>query len=190
MKMIVGLGNPEKKYEETRHNVGFKLVDKLCERFGTNLNEHKFHSLFTGVNVGEEKIILAKPLTYMNNSGLAVREISNYFKIDIGDIYVVYDDISIDLGSIRIRKKGSAGGHNGIKSLIAHIGTSDFPRIKVGVGEKPPKMDLADHVLGHFNDEDKKLLDEAASDAIEAIKFMVAGEYDMAMNRYNVKKTK
>jgi len=115
--MIVGLGNPEKKYEETRHNVGFKLVDKLCERFGTNLNEHKFHSLFTGVNVGEEKIILAKPLTYMNNSGLAVREISNYFKIDIGDIYVVYDDISIDVGSIRIRKKGSAGGHNGIKSI-------------------------------------------------------------------------
>ena len=147
MKMIVGLGNPEKKYEETRHNVGFKLVDKLCERFGTNLNEHKFHSLFTGVNMGEEKIILAKPLTYMNNSGLAVREISNYFKIDIGDIYVVYDDISIDLGSIRIRKKGSAGGHNGIKSIINHLSSMDFPRIKIGVGEKPLHMDLADYVL-------------------------------------------
>jgi len=105
-------------------------------------------------------------------------------------VIVIYDDINLEPGNLRIRLKGSAGGHNGIKSLIAHMGTSDFPRIKVGVGEKPAKMDLADHVLGHFNDEDKKLLDEAASDAIEAIRLLVAGEYDMAMNRYNVKKTK
>ena len=114
----------------------------------------------------------------------------DYFKIEAADVIVVYDDINLEPGNLRIRLKGSAGGHNGIKSLIAHMGTSDFPRVKVGVGEKPAKMDLADHVLGRFSDTDKKLLDESASDAIEAIKLMVNGQFDTAMNRYNTKKTK
>ena len=126
----------------------------------------------------------------MNNSGESVRAFMDYFKIDASDVIVIYDDINLEPGNLRIRLKGSAGGHNGIKSLIAHMGTSDFPRIKVGVGEKPAKMDLADHVLGRFNDTDKKLLDEAASDAIEAIKLMVEDQYDTAMNRYNTKKIK
>ena len=126
----------------------------------------------------------------MNNSGESVRAFMDYFKIEAADVIVVYDDINLEPGNLRIRLKGSAGGHNGIKSLIAHMGTSDFPRVKVGVGEKPAKMDLADHVLGRFGDADKKLLDEAASDAIEAIKLMVDGRYDTAMNKYNTKKTK
>ena len=185
MKMIVGLGNPEKKYEETRHNVGFKLVDKLCERFEKNLNEHKFHSLFTGVSLGEEKIILVKPLTYMNNSGLAVREISNYFKIDIGDIYVVYDDISIDLGSLRIRKKGSAGGHNGIKSIISYLSSMDFPRIKIGVGEKHIHMDLADYVLSNFKKSEREIIEQSIEKAAEATLSILDKGIDFAMNNFN-----
>ena len=126
----------------------------------------------------------------MNNSGESVRAFMDYFKIEAADVIAVYDDINLEPGNLRIRLKGSAGGHNGIKSLIAHMGTSDFPRVKVAVGEMPARMDLADHVLGRFSDTDKKMLDEAASDAIEAIKLMVDGQYDTAMNRYNTKKTK
>ena len=190
MKLIVGLGNPGREYVNTRHNAGFYVVEKLAYELGEDISERKYKGVFTRVRIGNEKAIILEPLTYMNNSGESVRAFMDYFKIDASDVIVIYDDINLKPGNLRIRLKGSAGGHNGIKSLIAHIGTSDFPRIKVGVGEKPPKMDLADHVLGHFNDEDKKLLDEAASDAIEAIRLLVAGEYDMAMNRYNVKKTK
>ena len=190
MKIIAGLGNPGAEYAKTKHNVGFMLMDAFAVHLNAASWREDFHSLVTEISIGGEKVFLVKPLTYMNNSGESVRAFMDYFKIDASDVIVIYDDINLEPGNLRIRLKGSAGGHNGIKSLIAHMGTSDFPRIKVGVGEKPPRIDLADHVLGHFNDEDKKLLDEAASDAIEAIKLMVAGEYDMAMNRYNVKKTK
>lgn len=190
MKLIVGLGNPGREYVNTRHNAGFYVVEKLAYELGEDISERKYKGVFARVRIGNEKAIILEPLTYMNNSGESVRAFMDYFKIDASDVIVIYDDINLEPGNLRIRLRGSAGGHNGIKSLIAHMGTSDFPRIKVGVGEKPVKIDLADHVLGHFNDEDKKLLDEAASDAIEAIKLMVAGEYDMAMNRYNVKKTK
>ena len=190
MKLIVGLGNPGREYVNTRHNAGFYVVEKLAYELGEDISERKYKGVFARVRIGSEKAIILEPLTYMNNSGESVRAFMDYFKIDASDVIVIYDDINLEPGNLRIRLKGSAGGHNGIKSLIAHMGTSDFPRIKVGVGEQPPRIDLADHVLGHFNDEDKKLLDEAASDAIEAIKLMVAGEYDMAMNRYNVKKTK
>ena len=165
-------------------------MEKLAYELGEDISERKYKGVFTRVRIGNEKAIILEPLTYMNNSGESVRAFMDYFKIDASDVIVIYDDINLEPGNLRIRLKGSAGGHNGIKSLIAHMGTSDFPRIKVGVGEKPAKMDLADHVLGRFNDTDKKLLDEAASDAIEAIKLMVEDQYDTAMNRYNTKKMK
>ena len=166
------------------------MVEKLAYELGEDITERKYKGLFAKVRIGNEKAILLEPQTYMNNSGESVRAFMDYFKIEAKDVIVVYDDINLEPGNLRIRLKGSAGGHNGIKSLIAHMGTSDFPRVKMGVGEKPARMDLADHVLGHFNDEDKKKLDEAASHAIEAIKLMVDGQYDTAMNKYNVKKTK
>jgi len=190
MKLIVGLGNPGREYGNTRHNAGFYVVEKLAYELGEDITERKYKGLFAKVRIGNEKAILLEPQTYMNNSGESVRAFMDYFKIEAKDVIVVYDDINLEPGNLRIRLKGSAGGHNGIKSLIAHMGTSDFPRVKMGVGEKPARMDLADHVLGHFNAEDKKKLDEAASHAIEAIKLMVDGQYDTAMNKYNVKKTK
>ena len=187
MKLIVGLGNPGREYVNTRHNAGFYVVEKLAYELGEDISERKYKGLFAKVRIGNEKAIILEPQTYMNNSGESVRAFMDYFKIEAADVIVVYDDINLEPGNLRIRLKGSAGGHNGIKSLIAHMGTSDFPRVKVGVGEKPAKMD---HVLGRFGDTDKKLLDEAASDAIEAIKLMVDGQFDTAMNRYNTKKTK
>ena len=190
MKLIVGLGNPGREYVNTRPNAGFYVVEKLAYELGEDITERKYKGLFAKVRIGNEKAILLEPQTYMNNSGESVRAFMDYFKIEAKDVIVVYDDINLEPGNLRIRLKGSAGGHNGIKSLIAHMGTSDFPRVKMGVGEKPARMDLADHVLGHFNAEDKKKLDEAASHAIEAIKLMVDGQYDTAMNKYNVKKTK
>ena len=190
MKLIVGLGNPGREYVNTRQNAGFYVVEKLAYELGEDITERKYKGLFAKVRIGNEKAILLEPQTYMNNSGESVRAFMDYFKIEAKDVIVVYDDINLEPGNLRIRLKGSAGGHNGIKSLIAHMGTSDFPRVKMGVGEKPARMDLADHVLGHFNAEDKKKLDEAASHAIEAIKLMVDGQYDTAMNKYNVKKTK
>ena len=190
MKLIVGLGNPGREYVNTRHNAGFYVVEKLAYELGEDISERKYKGLFAKVRIGNEKAIILEPQTYMNNSGESVRAFMDYFKIEAADVIVVYDDINLEPGNLRIRLKGSAGGHNGIKSLIVHMGTSDFPRVKVGVGEKPAKMDLADHVLGRFGDTDKKLLDEAASDALEAIKLMVDGQFDTAMNRYNTKKTK
>ena len=178
MKLIVGLGNPGREYVNTRHNAGFYVVEKLAYELGEDITERKYKGLFAKVRIGDEKAILLEPQTYMNNSGESVRAFMDYFKIEAKDVIVVYDDINLEPGNLRI------------KSLIAHMGTSDFPRVKMGVGEKPARMDLADHVLGHFNAEDKKKLDEAASHAIEAIKLMVDGQYDTAMNKYNVKKTK
>ena len=180
MKLIVGLGNPGREYVNTRHNAGFYVVEKLAYELGEDISERKYKGLFAKVRIGNEKAIILEPQTYMNNSGESVRAFMDYFKIEAADVIVVYDDINLEPGNLRIRLKGSAGGHNGIKSL----------RVKVGVGEKPARMDLADHVLGRFSDTDKKLLDEAASDATEAIKLMVDGQYDTAMNRYNTKKTK
>ena len=138
--------------------------------------------------INGEKVILAKPQTYMNLSGESVRELADYYKVDSENIIVIYDDTSLSVGQLRIREKGSAGGHNGIKSIIAHLGTQVFPRIKVGVGEKPQGWDLADYVLGRYNAEERVLIDEARKDAAEAVKLMVAGEVSAAMNRFNTKK--
>ena len=189
MFVIVGLGNPEKKYEGTRHNIGFAVIDALADKYNISIKDKKHKALCgTGVIEGV-KVMLVKPLTYMNLSGDSVADVMNFYKLDPEeDMLVVYDDISLAPGNIRVRKKGSAGGHNGIKSIIARCGTQNFMRVRVGVGEKPEGWDLADHVLGHFSDEDSRLVREAVDDAIGAIVMMSQGDVDQAMNNYNSKK--
>lgn len=189
MFVIVGLGNPGKKYENTRHNAGFIAIDALAEKYGIRIEEKKHKALCgTGVIEGV-KVLLVKPQTFMNLSGESVRAVLDFYKLDPEEeMLVIYDDISLAPGNIRIRKKGSAGGHNGIKSLIAHTGTQNFMRIKVGVGEKPSGWDLADYVLGHFTEEDCTKLKEIMSDVIGAAVLMMQGNVDKAMNDYNAKK--
>lgn len=188
MYIIVGLGNPTAQYEGTRHNVGFDVIDTLAEKYHIVLDMKK-HRAYCGKGViAGQKVILAKPQTYMNLSGESVRSLVDYYKIDEEEeLIVVYDDISLDIGQLRIRKKGSAGGHNGIKNIIAHLGHSVFPRIKVGVGEKPKHYDLADYVLGHFTKDEQEVMAEGYQKACQAIERMVNGEIDAAMNEYNKK---
>lgn len=189
MFLIVGLGNPEKKYDKTRHNIGFDTIDALADKYNISMNEKKHKALCgTGVIDGV-KVLLAKPQTYMNLSGDSVAEIVNFYKIDPEEeMIVIFDDISLAPGNIRVRKKGSAGGHNGIKSIIARTGTQNFMRIKVGVGEKPAGWDLADHVLGHFSREDRALVEDAIKDAEAAAVLMMQGQVEKAMNDFNAKK--
>ena len=190
MFLIVGLGNPTKQYDKTRHNIGFDVIDALADKYNISVSEKK-HKALCGKGVIEGvKVVLAKPQTFMNLSGESVAELLNYYKLDPEtEMLVIYDDISLEPGNIRIRKKGSAGGHNGIKNIIAHAGTQNFMRIKVGVGEKPKGWDLADYVLGHFEKEDRVKVEEAIVHAIEATGFMLNGEVDKAMNDYNVKQS-
>jgi PTH1 family peptidyl-tRNA hydrolase len=189
MFLIVGLGNPDRRYEKTRHNVGFDAVDALAGRYGISIKDKKHKALCgTGVIEGT-KVLIAKPQTYMNLSGESVADIINFYKIDPEEeMLVIFDDISLAPGNIRVRKKGSAGGHNGIKSIISCIGTQNFMRIKVGVGEKPTGWDLADHVLSRFPDDDRVEVEKAIKDAGEAAILMMQGEADKAMNEYNRKK--
>lgn len=188
MFLIAGLGNPENRYDGTRHNIGFDVIDVLAERYHINMNEKK-HRAICGTGVVEGvRVLLAKPLTYMNLSGESIRELVNYYKLNPQeDMLVVFDDVSLAPGAIRVRRKGSAGGHNGIKSIIAGLGTQDFMRIKVGVGEKPPGWDLADYVLGRFSKEERALVEPALSDAADAAALMAQGAVGQAMNEYNAK---
>lgn len=188
MFIIVGLGNPTAEYEGTRHNVGFDVIDAIADKYNISVTERK-HRAFCGKGIiAGQKVILAKPQTYMNLSGESVRSLLDYYKIDEEtELLVIYDDISLDVGQLRIRKKGSAGGHNGIKNIIAHLGTNVFQRIKVGVGEKPKHYDLADYVLGHFSKEDRELMKEGYQNAIQAIELILQDEIDAAMNQFNKK---
>ena len=189
MFLIVGLGNPGKKYEKTRHNIGFDAIDYIAEKYHISVSDNKHKAICGKGVINGQKVILAKPQTFMNLSGESVREIINFYKIDPEDeMVVLFDDISLAPGNIRIRKKGSAGGHNGIKDIIAQTGTSNFKRVKIGVGEKPAGWDLADHVLGHFNNADRKLVEEALEDVCEATSLIVKDEIDKAMNDFNQKK--
>lgn len=188
MKLIVGLGNPTKEYENTRHNIGFMAIDALGEANGIRIDTLKHKALIGKGLIEGQKVILAKPVTYMNLSGEAVREISDYYKIPAEDIIIIFDDTTLDVGRMRIRKKGSAGGHNGIKSIISHLGTMDFPRIKVGIGEKKEGQDLADYVLGKFSKEDREVLKEVLNDVKKAVNLMLWDDIAEAMNLYNKKK--
>ena len=181
MFVIAGLGNPGKKYENTRHNAGFLAIDAIAEKYGIRVEDNKHKALCgTGVIEGV-KVLLVKPQTFMNLSGESIRAVMDFYKIDPEeDFLVIYDDISLAPGNIRIRKKGSAGGHNGIKSLIAHAGTQNFMRIKVGVGEKPSGWDLADYVLGHFSQEDCEKLNDILPDIMQASVLIMQGNVDKA----------
>lgn len=189
MFIIVGLGNPSKEYEKTRHNVGFEVIDKLADKYNISVDTKKHRAYIGKGMIAGQKVILAKPQTYMNLSGESVRSLLDYYKVDEEqELLVIYDDISLDNGQIRIRAKGSAGGHNGIKNIIAHLGGQVFPRIKVGVGEKPPKYDLADYVLGHFSKAEQELMDEGYEKAVHAVELILQEEMTEAMNEYNRKK--
>ena len=189
MKIIVGLGNPDDKYQGTRHNVGFDVIDLLAEKYNIAVDTKKHRAYIGKGIIGGQKVILAKPQTYMNLSGESVRSLVEYYKVDPEtELLIIFDDISLDVGQLRIRKKGSAGGHNGIKNIIANLGTSVFQRIKVGVGEKPKGYDLADYVLGRFSKEDRELIKEGFECAAEAVAMITAGEIDQAMNKYNRKR--
>ena len=189
MFIIAGLGNPTKEYEGTRHNVGFDVIDRLSEKYNIAVDVKK-HRAFIGKGmIAGQKVILAKPQTYMNLSGESIRSLLDYYKVDEEhELLVIYDDVSLGVGQLRIRAKGSAGGHNGIKNIIAHLGGQVFPRIKIGVGEKPPKYDLADYVLGHFSKAEKILMDEGYDNAVRAVEMIVSGDIEGAMNEYNRKK--
>lgn len=189
MLVIVGLGNPDDKYQGTRHNVGFDVIDLLAEKYNIAVDTKKHRAYIGKGIIGGQKVILAKPQTYMNLSGESVRSLVEYYKVDPEtELLIIFDDISLDVGRLRIRKKGSAGGHNGIKNIIANLGTSVFQRIKVGVGEKPKGYDLADYVLGRFSKEDRELIKEGFECAAEAVAMITAGEIDQAMNKYNRKR--
>lgn len=186
MYIIAGLGNPEKKYDGTRHNMGFRLADAIAEKYNFDYNLDKPHKgIIAKGSVSGEKVILAKPVTYMNLSGECLRALSDYYKVPPENVLVLYDDISMPPGKIRIRKKGSAGGHNGIKSIISHLGTENFPRIKFGVGEQPKGMDLADYVLGHFSKADELIIADSIDKVCEAVEVLLSEGIDSAMNKYN-----
>ena len=185
MYLIAGLGNIGREYFNTRHNIGFDFIDLFSSINNISMNKNDFDGIIgTGIISGE-KVILAKPTTYMNLSGKCIRQISDYYKIDNNNIIVIYDDISLDVGKIRIRPKGSAGGHNGIKSIISHLGTENFPRLKVGIGNKPSQMDLADYVLGKFNEDERLILNKILNASCEAIESIINDGVDKGMNKYN-----
>lgn len=190
MYIIAGLGNPGKDYKNTRHNIGFDVIDALAEKNRIDVSTIK-HKALTGKGmIGAEKVILVKPQTFMNLSGESLIQICQYYKIDIEtELIVIYDDIALDVGAIRVRKNGSAGGHNGMKSIIQNLSTENFMRIRMGVGEKPKGYDLADYVLGHFSKDERKLMDEGVKDAIIAVEIILDEGIDKAMNLFNRKKT-
>ncbi len=184
--MIVGLGNPGPKYATTRHNAGFLCIENLENKLGFSTKKLKFHSLIGDTKIGNSKVLVMKPQTMMNNSGVAVSECASFYKIPPENIIVIFDDISLEPGLLRIRRKGSAGGHNGIKSIIRHLGSENFPRIKLGVGKKPhPDYDLADWVLANFPKADIPLMRDAIDNACSALEIMVKGDIDGAMSKYN-----
>ena len=189
MFIIAGLGNPDRQYEGTRHNAGFDVIDRIAEKYNIAVDTKKHRACIGKGIIGGQKVILAKPQTYMNLSGESIRSLVDYYKIDEeNELLVVYDDISLDVGQLRIRAKGSAGGHNGIKNIIAHLGTQVFPRIKVGVGEKPKGYDLADYVLGHFSKAERERMEEGYDHAVRAAEMIVSGQLSEAMNEFNRKK--
>ena len=185
MKLIVGLGNPGAKYAGTRHNAGFSVIDELAERHNIKGDTCKHKALIGKGVINGEKVILAMPQTFMNLSGESVRAIMDFYKLTVDDLIVVYDDIDLDVGKIRIREKGSAGGHNGMKNIILHSGSQDFVRVRVGVGKKPEHMDLADHVLSRFSREDLPFMRESCGKACDALEVILSDGAVAAMNRYN-----
>ncbi len=188
MFIIAGLGNPTKKYEHTRHNIGFDVIQYLAEQYNIEMNMKKFKGLCGCGLIEGQKVLLLQPQIFMNLSGISIREAVDFYKADPArELIVIYDDIALDPGFLRVRKKGSAGGHNGMKDIISHLGSQEFLRIRVGAGEKPAQYDLVDYVLGRFSPEERKKVEEAICRAADAVKLMVTDQTDAAMNLYNKK---
>lgn len=189
MYIVAGLGNPTGKYEKTRHNVGFDTINLLAKEHQISMSENKHRALCGKGIIAGQKALLVKPQTYMNNSGEAIGELLRFYKLDPAcSLLVIYDDISLEPGNVRIRLKGSAGGHNGIKNIIAHTGTQEFARIKIGIGQKPQEWDLADYVLSRFSKEERQTVEDAMRDAAKATEMILAGDAAQAMNLFNKKK--
>ncbi|MBD7909518.1 aminoacyl-tRNA hydrolase [Sporosarcina gallistercoris] len=187
MKMIIGLGNPGKQYVSTRHNVGFQAIDLLAEQLNAPAMQTKFNGMITTVHVGTEKVMLVKPLTYMNLSGECVRPLMDYYEVNDDEIVVIYDDLDLIPGKLRLREKGGAGGHNGMKSLIAHLGTNEFNRIRIGVGRPDGPMNVADYVLGAFSKEEQPMIQEAVERSASACRAWTGTDRPFLeiMNEYN-----
>ncbi|MCR4991259.1 MAG: aminoacyl-tRNA hydrolase [Lachnospiraceae bacterium] len=188
MYIIAGLGNPTKEYDGTRHNIGFLLIDELADEFGIGVTTIQHKALVGKGMIEGQKVLLVKPLTFMNLSGESIRELTDYYKINPSEeLIVISDDIELPPGYIRVRPKGSAGGHNGLKNIIKNIGTEEFKRVRIGVGQKPSRMDLADYVLGHFKSEEKDAMKDGLRQASEAIRLILKDDVEGAMNTYNRK---
>ncbi|MBO6111566.1 MAG: aminoacyl-tRNA hydrolase [Lachnospiraceae bacterium] len=184
--IIAGLGNPEAKYAGTRHNTGYDIIDELSRKYGIRLNREKFKGLYGKGRIEGKDVLLIKPLTYMNLSGDCISQVTSFYKTDISSgLIVIYDDIDLDAGRIRIRENGSAGGHNGMKDIIRKLDRQDFTRVRIGVGAKPADWDLVDWVLGHFADEDKEIMKKAHERAAEAVASILKDGVSKAMSRYN-----
>lgn len=190
MKIIAGLGNPGAEYAKTRHNVGFMLVDALAAKLGADDWREKYDAMVLETRIGLEKVLLVKPLTYMNESGRAIGPLLSWYKLEAEDLIVVHDDMDIPAGTIRIRKKGSAGGHNGIKSLLAHVGDEHFARVRIGIGRPLPGWTVIHHVLAPFPSEDVPKIKEAIDYLLPAVECIVTEDVDMAMNKFNPHKKK
>lgn len=185
MKLIVGLGNPGKQYEKTRHNIGFQVVERLSERLNIPVNQGKFKGLYGSGHVRGEKVVLLKPLTYMNLSGESIRQVVDYFDVDTEDIIVIYDDLDLPVGKIRLRQKGSAGGHNGIRSTIQHLGTQEFNRIRVGINRPQNGQSVSDYVLSNFSKEEQEMITEVANKCAEACEAALERPFLQVMNEFN-----
>ena len=190
MKVIAGLGNPGREYAQTKHNVGFLMVDALAAHLGVTEWREKYDALIARARIGSEAVLLVKPQTYMNESGRAIAPLMNIYKLAADDLIVAHDDMDIPVGSIRIRKKGSSGGHNGIKSILAQLGDEHFARIRIGIGRPLPGWTVVNHVLAPFPPEDAAKVSEAIRYLVPAIECIVTEDVDKAMNRYNPKKEK
>lgn len=183
MILIAGLGNPGAEYDNTRHNVGFKVIDNISKEYNIEINRQKFKGICGEGFIANQKVMLLKPSTYMNLSGESIREAADFYKLRSEDIIVLYDDISLDIGRLRLREKGSAGGHNGIKSIIANLGTDIFPRVKVGVGQ--PNVDLVKYVLGKFSKKELEVLNQSVDAATKAVEEIIKSDITQAMNKFN-----
>ena len=190
MKIIAGLGNPGSEYANTKHNVGFMFVDAPADKLGIDGWKTKYDALVAEGRMGTEKILLMKPLTYMNESGRAIGPLLSWYKLEPQDLIVVHDDMDIPAGAVRIRRKGSAGGHNGIKSILYHVGDENFARVRIGIGRPQPGWTVVNHVLAPFSSEDAPKIREAIQYLLPAVECIVTEDVDMAMNRYNPKKQK
>lgn len=183
MKLIIGLGNPGKGYQKTRHNIGFMVIDHLADELNIDIDHENFHSIYGKGKFYDEDIIIMKPLTFMNLSGLAVREVADFYKVPLEDIIVIYDELALPPGKLRLREKGSSGGHKGMKDIIAHLNSEEIKRLRIGIGE--PLFDTVDYVLGTPTKEEKILIDQAIEQAIEAIKVVIKEDFHHAMSKFN-----